>query len=158
MLLQQQDMEYNLKRRQRRLRNPLHRMEKRRKSQECQRSLRSWVEEERACSHEGLVLTWTRVRVWPLVTTLSSAHLKALWLFLSLSMATATSGDAAPSGFSLCDIPLCIVTNGWCPSHQHIRIQKRLCGMGMRGYVELTSAGLCDGLTPLLRRGTGCEG
>ncbi|URE27228.1 hypothetical protein MUK42_07240 [Musa troglodytarum] len=36
-----------------------------------------------------------RVRVWPLATRVSAAHFRAFWLPLSLSMATATNGDAA---------------------------------------------------------------
>lgn len=36
-------------------------------------------------------LTWTKITVWPLTRRLSAAHLRAIWLPLSLSMATATN-------------------------------------------------------------------
>ncbi|URD96850.1 hypothetical protein MUK42_19958 [Musa troglodytarum] len=53
---------------------------------------------------ESLVITWTRKMVWPLTATLSRAHFRAFWLLLSLSTATATSGNddrSDPSGIAL---------------------------------------------------------
>lgn len=51
-------------------------------------------------NREGLILTWRRRIVWPFWARLSIAHFSEVWLFLSLSIATAINAVPDPSFFS----------------------------------------------------------
>lgn len=54
----------------------------------------------------GLCLTWMRVTVWPLERRLSTAHLRAYWLLLSLSIATVTASPSLERRLSTFPFPM----------------------------------------------------